>query len=96
MAGKIEVTFLDSGRSPQCKPNPAFPDGMDLDISLGASLTCTRNVPYPAPRCGVYLIQCRECGYNAAVTVAGRPDDPRTAKLPCKRLVPPPDDGSGQ
>lgn len=87
-----DVTFLDSGCFPQCKPDPAFPDGKDVDISLGASLTCTRNIPYPAPRCGVYFVECHDCGLRVALTVAGRPDDPRTVKLPCKRDVPPASD----
>ena len=85
----IDVKFLDAGRFPQCKPDPHFPKGRDIDASDGASLTCCRNLPYPAPRCGVYVVQCNDCGLNVALTVAGRPDDPRTVKLACKQDVPP-------
>ena len=47
-------------------------------------LQCCMNLPYPAPRCGVYVIICRKCGFKAVITIAGRPDDPRTVTLPCK------------
>lgn len=81
----IDVTFLDSGREPREKPNPAYPNGIDVNLSQHAlQKVCCRNVPYPAPRCGQYAITCRVCGYCAVMTVAGRPDDPRTVTLPCQ------------
>lgn len=81
----MKVTFLDSGREPQCAPNPAFPNGLDVDLSGGAAATCSTALPYPAPRCGAMIVTCEACGFTAAVTVAGRPDDPRSVKLPCQR-----------
>lgn len=81
----IDVEFLDSGREPACKPDPAYPNGKRIDLAPHAlAKTCTRNLPYPAPRCGIYTIRCRVCGFSAAVTVAGRPDDPNMISLPCK------------
>jgi hypothetical protein len=80
----IKVTFLDGGRSPRCQPNPAYPEGIDVDLSDGAAMTCMTTLPYPAPRCGLMLVVCKRCGFSAIVTVAGRQDDPRSAKLPCK------------
>ena len=71
----IDVIFLDSGREPQCKPDPKHPDGRDVDMAAPGDKTCTFNVPYPAPRCGAYRITCRECGLKVAMTVAGRADD---------------------
>jgi hypothetical protein len=82
-----EITFLDSGREPQCASDPAFPLGRDSDISQGATITCKVTLPYPAPRCGSMLVRCLTCGYSAACTVADRVDDPRTTKLPCKSAV---------
>lgn len=83
----FDVMFLDSGREPQCKPDPNFPEGRHIVLSQAViQKTCTRNVPYPAPRCGTYRIVCTECKFSALVTVAGRPDDPRIVTLPCKRL----------
>ena len=79
----MKVTFLDAGREPKCPPDPAFPTGRDCDSSFGAERTCTVDIPYPAPRCGSMLVECPVCGLRAAITVAGRPDDPKTWKLPC-------------
>lgn len=81
----IDVEFLDSGREPQEKPDPKFPDGRDISLLRHAlQKGCCSNVPYPAPRSGMYRITCRTCGLRVAVTVAGRADDPRTVMLPCK------------
>lgn len=83
----IDVTFNDSGREPTQKPNPAYPDGMDVSCAAPGQKSCTRNLPYPAPRVGTYSIVCRTCGYTALVTVAGRRDDPRTITIPCKEML---------
>lgn len=80
----MKVTFLDSGREPKCPPDPAFPEGRDIDLSKGAAKTCVADIPYPAPRCGVMMLNCERCGYSIAVTVAGRLDDPRKVTLACK------------
>lgn len=80
----IDVTFLDSGREPQCKPDPDFPEGRRINLAPNAiSKTCTRNLPYPAPRCGSYVIKCVTCGFTGALSVAGRADDPRMVTIPC-------------
>lgn len=79
----MRVTFLDSGREPQCPPNPAYPKGTNLDMSEGAANVCLQPLPYPAPRCGLMVVACDACGLRVAITVAGRPDDPRSVKLKC-------------
>jgi hypothetical protein len=81
---QIKVEFLDAGREPKCKPDPRYPAGIDIDVSEGASLTCSVALPYPAPRCGAMLARCGKCDASVAVTVAGRSDDPRSVKLACK------------
>lgn len=80
----MNVVFLDSGREPKCAPNPAYPLGKDVDISGSAAATCSTPIPYPAPRCGVMFVTCPVCGYSVGLTVAGRIDDPRSVKVPCK------------
>ncbi len=75
---------MDAGREPKCPPNPAWPDGMDIDMSDGAERTCTVALPFPAPRCGLMMIECGICGLRAGVTVAGRRDDPRSIRLGCR------------
>lgn len=80
----IKVWWIDRGREPQCAPNPDYPDGIDVDLSDGRSKTCwTELRPYPTPRCGLFVVGCQTCGFSAVITTAGRPDDPRSAKLPC-------------
>lgn len=83
----IDVKFNDSGREPTQKPNPEYLDGIDVNCAPPGMKSCTRNLPYPAPRCGTYSIVCRTCGYTALVTVAGRRDDPRTITIPCKQML---------
>lgn len=80
----LDVEWFDSGRWPQVAPNPHFPDGVDVDLSHGLSATCETALPYPAKRCGFYRVTCTRCGRSAAITTAGRPDDPRSVKMPCK------------
>jgi hypothetical protein len=80
----IDVTFIDSGREPECKPDPAYPNGKAVSLAGSTEAkVCTYNLP-KAPRCGVLQIKCRKCGFTAAITVAGRPDDPAIVTLPCK------------
>jgi hypothetical protein len=80
----IEVEWKDAGREPKVAPNPAYPNGIDLDMSAGAAATCSVVLPYPAKRCGYFVLRCRTCHQVIAVTTAGRRDDPRSAKIACK------------
>jgi hypothetical protein len=83
--GSFELRFIDGGQEARCKPDPKYPDGMDLDISGGAMISCIIPLPYPAPRCGMYDVECKVCGFTAMVSVAGRADDPRSLRIPCKK-----------
>lgn len=80
----LTVEWVDSGREPQCKPDPAYPDGKDMDVSFGAAATCKTALPYPAKRCGYFVVACPICGIRVGVTTAGRPDDPRSIKVACR------------
>ena len=80
----IDVTFNDSGREPTEKPDPRYPKGIAVNLAAPGVPSCTRNLPYPAPRCGTYTIVCRTCGLSAMITVEGRPDEPNMITLPCK------------
>lgn len=80
----MKIEWIDAGREPQCKPNPDYPKGMDLDASSGSPATCSTALPYPAKRCGQYIVECETCGQRIVVTTAGRTDDPRSVKLACK------------
>lgn len=82
----IQVKWVDAGREPKMAPNPKFPKGIDLDLTHGRPRFCKTELPYPAKRCGYYKVECLRCHYSAIITTAGRPDDPRSVKLPCKRV----------
>jgi hypothetical protein len=81
----LTAHWVDRARDPKNAPDPAFPLGIDLDMSEGAKVSCWTALPYPARRCGYYVILCDECGLKALATTAGRPDDPRSVRLACKR-----------
>lgn len=84
MTESHKVKWIDGGREPQCTPNPAYPSGIDLDSSGGASKTCTVSLPYPAKRIGSYVVECPVCGAKTMCTTAGRVDDPRSIKVACR------------
>jgi hypothetical protein len=81
---KFEIKWIDRGREPQRPPNPSYPSGIDVDVSHGAEPACVADLPYPARRCGFYFVKCSICGYVVALTTAGRPDDPRSIRVPCQ------------
>ena len=85
MDGSFKIDWIDSGREPKCAPNPAYPNGIDLDGAkeLGVP-TCKTDLPYPAKRCGYYHVECNICGHTSIITTAGRSDDPRSVLIPCK------------
>jgi hypothetical protein len=85
-AKQFDILWHDEGREPREKPNPRYPEGKDVDLAamMHATKACITPLPYPARRIGHYLIHCRFCGLRTAVTTAGRPDDPRSVRLPCK------------
>lgn len=82
----FKIQWKDAGREPQCAPNPAYPEGIDLDASSGAAVACVAALPYPAKRIGAYTVKCKVCGVKVACTTAGRPDDPRSIKVACKGM----------
>lgn len=81
----FDVQFIDHGREPTERSDPRHPDGVQINLATAIHKSCTRNLPYPAPRCGLYEVTCRKCGYRAVVAVAGRADDPRMITMPCRQ-----------
>jgi hypothetical protein len=80
----IKVKWIDRLREPAMPPNPDYPDGIDIDTTMGRGKSCKVDLPYPAKRCGYYVVKCATCGFTTLITTAGRPDDPRSVRLPCK------------
>jgi len=80
------IDFVPSGRGKaQCPPDPNYPNGIAFDLtkSLKAA-SCLIELPYPAPECGLWRVECEECSMSLAVTAAGRPDDPISVKISCR------------
>lgn len=84
----FDIKFHSHNRKARCVPNPAYPHGIDVDMSHGAALTCKTEIPYPAKCVGAWIVECNTCGLLVAITAAGRSDDPRCVVLPCKREPP--------
>lgn len=83
---QFDIEWRDAGLEPRVKPNPAYPEGIDVSGVAPGEIGCRVALPYPAKRIGSYLVRCRLCGYRLALTTAGRPDDPRSVSLPCKGM----------
>jgi hypothetical protein len=80
----ISVTFASSGRGKaRCPSNPDYPHGIAIPRP-DEGVYCFVALPYPAPECGLHLVQCHRCGATTAVTAAGRPDDPVSCYIPCR------------
>lgn len=79
----LRYEWIDRHREPKCAPNPKWPNGKPLDASEGFTEKCSIDLPYPAKRCGIYMIVCDKCGHKIGITTAGRPDDPAKITLPC-------------
>lgn len=78
------VEFRKSGRGKaQCPPDPQYPNGMAIDGREPGKPFCAVALAYPAPECGMWLINCITCGMSMAITAAGRPDDPVSVKIAC-------------
>lgn len=78
-----EIAFVKSGRGKaQCAPNPDYPNG--IAIKINETPKCEAVLPYPAPECGHWKIECCLCRTTVAVTAAGRPDDPISIEIPCQ------------
>lgn len=83
MSSHLKVVWHDAGVEPKSAPNPAYPTGIDIDISVAGKASCFTTLPWPAKRIGTYLIECPLCGLTVGITTAGRADDPRSLKLSC-------------
>lgn len=84
--GKHEVKFMASGRGKaRNPPNPDFPNGIGMSSVTDRNKPyCMINLPYPAPECGVWRVNCETCGFTVVITAAGRPDDPKFIEVECQ------------
>ena len=87
MNGMHDVKFVASGRGKaQCEPDLNYPHGKEVSCVFATETPCcTVALPYPAPECGYYAVRCQVCQMSVAVTAVGRPDDPISVTIPCRR-----------
>lgn len=82
-----ELKFVPSGRGQaQCPPDPRYPEGIAVVGAREDETSCTVKLPYPAPECGVHVVKCTLCMNVVAITAAGRPDDPVSVTMKCKKI----------
>lgn len=84
MNSNLQVAFISHNRMPECAPDPAFPKGRTIDGRVGGEPSCSTSLPYPVPCCGLVQVTCDTCKQRLTITVAGRPDDPHTVRMPCR------------
>lgn len=82
MPEQFTISWHDGRREAKCPPDPEFPNGKHIALDVVAKC-CRVELPYPAPRCGVYVVKCTRCGVAVAITTAGRIDDPISADIMC-------------
>ena len=84
--GIHHIRWYPSGRGKsQCPPNPEYPAGIDLRAPMAPGAPhCTIKLPYPAPECGQWLVECAACELSVLITAAGRPDDPKSVTVACQ------------
>ena len=82
---RLEAVWLSQGRKATEPPDPAYPDGITIDAAPGMP-GCPIELPYPAECVGAWLITCPVCRLRVLITAAGRPDDPRSVRLPCRLM----------
>ena len=79
----VDVIFTESFDVSEGKSDPRWPNGRPVILANAGEKFCSRNLPYPAPKCGSYEVKCLDCGKTATIAVAGRPDDPRIIVMRC-------------
>ena len=81
----VTVTWIDDRRKPTQPPDPKHPNGVVIDMRPTILHNgCPVDLPYPAKRCGKYVVVCNSCGLRTILTTAGRVDDPKRVILACK------------
>lgn len=82
----ISARWAKHGDKAKSAANPAYPDGVDVDLTEGMAPFCPVPLHYPAEEIGTWFIHCNTCGYTVAVTAAGSAGDPREVRIPCRAI----------
>jgi hypothetical protein len=81
---RFSVDWIDGGRIASYPPDVAYPNGVAIDVALDAARACRVELACPAAGVGLWLVVCRGCGFAIALSTAGRADDPRSVRVPCR------------
>jgi hypothetical protein len=82
MSEQFTVKWLDRGRPPRGAPDPDYPNGIAIDH--GERPACLVTLPYMTKQhVGLWYVECAKCRANVLITMASRPDDPKSVMLPC-------------
>jgi hypothetical protein len=83
MTDQFNIEYIDGGRPPRNAPDPKYPDGVHVDH--GDRPACRVELPYMTKNnIGKWLVTCTRCKCTMLITMASRPDDPRSVMMPCK------------
>lgn len=83
------VAWFDSGcraRYRDSRSQRDFPNGIDLNPRWDPNTTCRVVLPYPTTGMGYYTVVCNICGVTKTIATNGQRDDPRSARIACRRL----------
>lgn len=83
-ASRFSIDWVDGHRAATYPADPGYPCGIAIDVALDAVRACRAELPWPAARCGLFVVRCTLCGFAIALATAGRPDDPRTVRVACR------------
>lgn len=83
-SARFSVDWMDAHREATYPADPAYLNGAAIDVALDAPKACRVQLSYPALRCGLWVITCRQCAFSIAVATAGRADDPCSVRVPCR------------
>jgi hypothetical protein len=81
---RFSVDWVDKHHESACPADPAYPCGCTIDVALDALKACRVQLPCPAARCGMWIVRCRACGFSISLATAGRADDPKSVRVPCR------------
>lgn len=71
-------------RRPRSPANPAYPNGLDLDMAYGATPACVVELPQYPGQLGHYELRCLTCGFATRVAGTGRPDGGKLMRVACR------------
>jgi hypothetical protein len=76
---RFKIDWVDKHREATYPADPSYPKGCAIDVALTKLNACRVELPWPAVRCGLFVVRCLACGFSIALEMAGRVDETRPA-----------------